>query len=412
MLLRHTIKTAFTGLKTNRSRSALTILGIVIGITAIMLVMSVGAGAEQLILNEVKSFGGETIVVEPGREPSGPSDFVEIFTDSLKERDMEAIKRPANVRFLKDVEPAVVQVATVSYENETKRATVRGGADIFFKMLDLKLASGSLYTADDIRERASVAVIGAQIKDDLFGQTDPVGKKVKIKNRSFKVIGVLESRGAGGFIDADNLIMAPYTTVQEYLLGINHYHAIVARATDETVVPQVVRDIEATLRETHGIIDPDKDDFHVTTQEDIVKRIGSISLILSALLVSVAAISLVVGGIGIMNIMLVSVTERTSEIGLRKALGATDKDIMRQFLSEAVMLTAVGGLVGIALGTLLALFAAFILSNFVGLNWHFAFPLQAAFLGLGVSAAIGLGFGLYPAKQAAKKSPIEALRYE
>ena len=312
MTIKHTLKTAITGLKTNRSRSALTILGIVIGIAAIMLVMSVGQGAEQLILNEVKSFGPETIIIEPGREPSGPSDFVEIFTDSLKERDIVALKKPANVRGLLELEPAVVQVATVSYANETKRATVRGGADLILRVFDLKLDKGNFYTDEDIRQRASVAVLGSKVKEDLFGQTDPVGKKVKIKNRSFKVIGTLAARGSGGFINTDDMVLAPYTTVQEYLLGINHFNAIIVRTQDQTIVPQVVRDIKATLREVHGITDPDKDDFHVMTQEDIIKRIGSISLILSVLLVSVATISLVVGGIGILNIMLVSVTERTS----------------------------------------------------------------------------------------------------
>ena len=412
MLLKHIIKTAFTGLKTNRSRSALTILGIVIGITAIMLVMSVGQGAEQLILNEVRSLGSETIIIEPGREPKGPTDFVEIFTDSLKARDVEALQKEANVQALAGLEPVVFQSITMSFENETRRAIVRGGTDFLLKILDLQLASGSFLTAEDVKQRANVVVLGSEVAKDLFGSRPAVGNKIKIKGRIFRVVGVLAPRGPAAFFDADNIAMVPYTTAQQYLIGKNYYNAIIVQAASEAAVPQVVRDIEATLRETHGITDPEKDDFHVTTQEDIVERIGLISLVLSMLLVSVAAISLVVGGIGIMNIMLVSVTERTSEIGLRKALGATDKDVMCQFLAEAVMLTAIGGVVGIALGTLLSLIAAFILSNFVGLNWYFVFPLQAALLGLAVSAAIGLGFGLYPAKQAAKKSPIEALRYE
>ena len=204
----------------------------------------------------------------------------------------------------------------------------------------------------------------------------------------------------------------PYTTAQLYLLGIDYFHEIIVKAESQEAVLRTVRDIELTLRENHGITDPEDDDFFVTTQEGIVEQVQIIIGSLTAFLSSVVAIALVVGGIGVMNIMLVSVTERTREIGLRKAVGATEGDILSQFLFEAVILTVVGGIIGIILGTGLSFLASFVLTAILGVTWIFVFPITAALLGLFVSGLVGLVFGLYPARQAARKSPIEALRYE
>ena len=213
-------------------------------------------------------------------------------------------------------------------------------------------------------------------------------------------------------LDVDNTIITPYTTAQKYLSGMKYYHEIIIKAKSEEVVPQTVKDIEITLRDLHNITDPAKDDFHVITQEDIAQRVGTVTSILTVFLAAIAAISLVVGGIGIMNIMLVSVTERTREIGLRKALGATTKNILIQFLLESVILTCLGGVIGIALGVFFSFVASLILTKVVGTGWQFAVSIKAIALGLGVSAFVGLLFGLYPSSQASKKSPIEALRYE
>lgn len=412
MKLFNTIKISLSGVLTNRSRSLLTILGIVIGITAVILVMSVGQGAEALILNEVRGLGTKTIIVEPGKEPSGPSDFIEVFTDTLRRRDLESLRQKAKVPDLVEAEPVVFQVVSVSYGSEARRATLRGGTDLMARILNLYPREGELYSAEQIKSKASVAVIGAEVKDDLFGLNVAIGKKIKIKNKQFTVIGVLPNKGQSAFFDVDNAVLIPYTTAQEYILGIDYFNAIVVEAASEDKVEQVKRDITLTLRENHGITDPDKDDFHVTTQADIVQRIGVISTVLSVLLSSIAAISLVVGGVGIMNIMLVVVTERTREIGLRKAVGARNSDILSQFLLEAVILTLSGGLAGIIGGTLLSLAASLILSRVVNLAWQFTFPFFAALLGLSVAAAVGLIFGLYPAYIASRKSPIEALRWE
>ena len=412
MLFKPAFSTAFSGLKTQPSRSLLTVLGIVIGISAIIMVMALGRGARDLILKQIRGLGAQTIDIEPGSEPKGPSDFAQFFTDSLTARDVAALQNSGNVQGLTHVAPGVARAMSVSYESESARVTVMGGAEFTAQVLDMTLAAGAFFTEEDIRQRASLAVIGDKVKNDLFGASDALGERIKIKGKSFRVVGVAAPKGQAAIFNVDETAIVPYTTAQEYLLGINYFNFIFARAESEDLVPRAVKQIAATLREQHGIADSAKDDFHIHTQADAIERVKTVTGVLTALISAVAGISLVVGGIGIMNIMLVSVTERTREIGLRKALGATNKDILQQFLFEAVMLTASGGLIGVALGAALSLAASLVLTRVVSIAWNFIFPLAAAGLGLAVSAAIGLVFGLYPARQAAKKSPIEALRYE
>ncbi|MEK7506264.1 MAG: FtsX-like permease family protein [Patescibacteria group bacterium] len=226
------------------------------------------------------------------------------------------------------------------------------------------------------------------------------------------IIGILPKKGQSSFINFDEVAFIPYTTGQQYVFGIKHFNRIVVEADTESAVAQTVEDVKVTLRNSHNIDNPDKDDFFIETQAEAVQMVSTITNVLTLFLAAVAAISLLVGGIGIMNIMLVSVTERTREIGLRKALGATEKDILVQFLLESVILTAVGGAIGIALGASLSFLISIVLSNVLAVNWAFTFPVGAAALGLGVAAFVGLVFGIYPARQASKKSPIEALRYE
>ncbi len=412
MTLKHTFTTALTGLRTHRSRSLLTILGIVIGITAIILVVSIGAGAENLILAEVEGLGSRTIAVIPGREPRGPSDFAQLFSDSLKERDLAALKRRENVPTLTRVMPVVFGAEAASSGSETYRLTVLGATEAARDLFDVAPDEGEFFTEDDVKSRADVVVIGAKVKDELFGSDVALGGKVKIRNRSLRVIGVLPRKGQVSFFNFDEMALVPYTTAQQYIFGIKHFHRLIVEASSEDVLKATVRDVEATLRDSHNITDPERDDFFVDTPEDLAERLSAITNILTIFLASIAAISLVVGGIGIMNIMLVSVTERTREIGLRKAMGATPANILRQFLLESVLLTAAGGIIGIALGAGLSFLASIALTRLAGLNWTFTFPLDAALLGLGVATLTGLVFGLYPARKAARKDPIEALRYE
>ncbi|MEO8638236.1 MAG: ABC transporter permease [Candidatus Taylorbacteria bacterium] len=412
MTYKHIFKTSLRGLSTNRSRSLLTILGIVIGITAIILVVALGKGAQTLILDQVQGLGTQTIAIIPGREPSGPSDVSSLYSDSLKPRDVTYLKNKTNAPGIKDVMPVVFGADSASYGSNTYQVNIFGATELMAGMFDLHPVGGAFFSQDDVLGRADVVVIGSKIADHLFDAEDPVGKKIKIKGRNFQVVAVLPPTGGGSLFNFDDMALMPYTTAQYYLLGIKYFNRIIVEANADEDVDIVAHDVVLTLRESHDITDPAKDDFFVQTQQDLAKRLSTITSALTWFLVAVASIALFVGGVGIMNIMLVAVTERTREIGLRKALGATNRDILSQFLLEAVLLTAIGGLVGIILGALLAFVIAIALSAGLHINWQFVFPWGGAALGFGVSTLIGLVFGLYPARSASKKSPMEALRYE
>jgi len=414
MKIKHLYKTSLVGLRTNKVRSLLTVLGIVIGISSIILIFSIGKGAENLILDQLGGMGVETIVIRPGQEPKGPSDFAEsLFQDSLTTKDLEALKRKENVPHLSQIAPAVIVPGNVSYQGETFKSFNFGwSAELMQEMYGAGLESGNIFGEREIRNKSSVAIIGSDVKKEFFPYDNPVGKNIKIKDKNFKIVGVLAPRGSISGFNIDELVVVPYSTAQKYLLGIDHYHEIILKADSSENVDITVHDIEETLREMHNITDPEKDDFFIVTQKGMVNQIGIILSVLTIFLSAVVGIALVVGGVGVMNIMLVSVTERTKEVGLRKAIGATNKDIMLQFLFEAIILTLLGGILGVAVGALLSLLTAIILSNFAGLDWSFSFSFSAAILGVFVSGLIGIVFGIYPAKKASEKSPIEALRYE
>ena len=377
-----------------------------------MLVVSLGAGAQNLILGQVQGLGTNTIAVIPGREPTGPSDVSALYSDSLKIKDVTALQNKANVPDLKVIMPTVFGAGTAAYQSNVYQVTIFGATEYLAQIFDLKTNNGDFFTADDVLSRGDGVVIGSKVVDNLFGNDDPIGQKINVKGKSFKVIGTLPPTGGGSLFNFDAMVLMPYTTAQDYLLGIKYFNRVIIQTYTDAQVPATAQDITKTLEDSHNITDSTKDDFTVQTQQDLANRLSTITSALTWFLVAVASIALFVGGVGIMNIMLVSVTERTREIGLRKALGATDKDILTQFLLEAVLLTAIGGLVGIILGSGLSFLIAIGLSKGLGVNWQFVFPWSGAAMGLIVSAVIGLVFGGYPASQASKKSPIEALRYE
>jgi putative ABC transport system permease protein len=412
MNIRHSFKTSLRSLAVNRSRSSLTILGIVIGITAIILVMSLGQGAQNLILQQVQGIGSKTIAIIPGGTITSPSDVAAtLINNSLTINDLNALQQKSNVPTLSAITPILFGSKTASYGDQTYALTLYGVAPSMQEIMDISPAEGNFFTDSDITDLSQVAVIGSKVQQSLFGDQPAVGKRIKIGNNTFIIIGTLAPNGASAFVNFDEAALIPWSTMQNYVLGIKYFNRLIAEADSIPDIDRTVSDISATLRSDHGITDPSKDDFTVQTQAALANSISLITTAFTLFLLAVAGISLVVGGVGIMNIMLVSVTERTREIGLRKAIGATDRDIMVQFLLEAVLLTGIGGAIGIILGSLISFLIGLIIIHF-GINWQFSFPYMAAIIGLATSAIIGLVFGIYPARQASKKSPIEALRYE
>ena len=412
MRISYIFKTASNGLLINKSRSVLTILGIVIGITAIILIMSLGEGAQNLILGQMQSMGSKTIAVVPGKMSGGISGMMATMSDSLKIKDYEDLKNKSNVPYADKIMPIVFGSESITYGAEIYKSTIFGVTSFFAKIWDVYPEEGRIFTDEEVSGYADVVIIGSKIKSELFGNSDALNEKIKIKGRNFRIIGILGQKGQSSFVSFDDAAIIPFTTAQQYILGIKYFNRIIIEANSETNIDKTAEDITATLRNNHNITDPEKDDFTVQTQAEAMDMVGTITNVLTLFLAAVAAISLLVGGVGIMNIMLVSVTERTKEIGLRKALGATDRDILTHFLLEATILTSIGGFIGIILGLSLSFIISTILIIYFNLAWTFSFPILAIFLGLAVSTITGLGFGLYPAKQASKKSPIEALRYE
>jgi len=403
---------AYRELGRNSLRTIFTILGIVVGIAAVIIVVSLGGGAQKAIIDELSGFSSQTILVGAGKEPKGPSDIFQLLTNTLKEPELKALSDSNRVPNVDIITPAIFQVETAEYKGETERGTMLGANEGIFEIFQTAPAEGRTFSKPEVDNRASVVVIGANIREELFGPSDAVGEYIKINDRLFEVIGVLPPIGNILIFNADEFLTIPYTTVQDYVLGAKNYHRIILHAETVEIVPTVVRDIETTLRELHNISDPSRDDFFVDTQDDAVLRVGTITSIFNSVFLAIASISLLVGGIGIMNIMLVSVTERTREIGILKAIGATHKDILSQFLLEAILITLAGGIMGISVGGLLSYLGVQAFNKIAGQNLDFFFSLQAVLAGITISIITGIIFGLYPAFKASKKDPIEALRYE
>ena len=416
MLYSDAFKTATHALTRSKTRTSLTMLGIIIGIASVIILMSIGQSAQNLILGQVQGIGSNLVIIIPGA-PTGkgfspPASAQGIIITTLQQRDVDALMREPSIR---GVAAEVRGQAEAVYGNNNKTVSYQGVTDQFFSVRNMAVGKGRTLSSVDIDSGSRVAVIGPSLAETLFGTTqDPLNKTIRVKNISFRVVGILSKGGPGAFgVDQGNLVIIPISVAQKQMLGIAYFNDIMTAADPDYEVAFVKSRIASVLRQNHGITESGKDDFNVQTQEDILSLLGNVTSILTLFLAAIASISLVVGGIGIMNIMLVAVTERTREIGLRKAVGATDADILQQFLIESVLLTMVGGAIGIAAGAGvvgLVYFAA--TTFFASIGWVFAFPLSAVLLGVGVSTAAGLLFGIYPARQAARKNPIDALRYE
>lgn len=414
MRIFNTVEIAYQGLRSKPSRTFLTLLGVSIGVSAVVIIASLGAGTQTLITSEISGLGADIIVVQPGAEPESFADFTSVlFSQSLDQDDIDAILRKKNVPHAISASPLVMVAGLVSYGNETYTPQIMGAeASAYSEVFNLYPEEGVMYGDMEIEEKAAVAVIGYKVNVELFGQTSGLGKRITIKDKKFKVVGVLPKSGQVAFTDVDTLVLIPYTTAQTYLTGTSHFNEFLVRVDDPDNVSRTERDIELTLRELHDIEPGEENDFTIRTPASLMEQVSTILLSLTIFLTAVVAIALVVGGIGIMNMMLVSVTERTREIGLRKAIGATDKDILFQFLIEAIMLTCMGGVVGIVVGAGVAYSAGVAVVRFTDLDWTFQLPWTVSFGALLFSIIIGLIFGIYPARKASKKSPMEALRYE
>jgi putative ABC transport system permease protein len=409
------VKNSFSNLKSNKSRSALTILGIVIGITAVIMMISIGGGAQNLILGQVASFGSNNLFVEPGAETTnGVQALQEQLTiKTLKIKDLEDIQKNSNVS---RVAPLVLGVDRIVYNDKNEKVTFYGTTSNFFDIMNGEFALGHNFLETNPNVISRDIILGYKIKKDLFGDQDPIGKIVRIQKTNFRVIGILAEKGTQLFLNLDEYVYVPVASAQKLLLGIDFLRNIVVQLKDENKIDETTFDLRLILRQNHHIYNPSddlsKDDFKIASQKQAVNILGQVTSIFTIFLSSVAAIALIVGGIGIMNIMLVSVTERTKEIGLRKAVGAKSKDILYQFLSEAITLTLLGGIIGIILGVGLSLLTGLVLGKVLNLNWGFFISFPAILLGFSVSTIIGLVFGIYPSQKASRLDPIQALRYE
>ncbi len=415
MNLFEALRMAANGLLANRLRSSLTMLGILIGVSAVILLVAVGNGASVQINNQIQSLGANVIYVYPSNARGAGGVSQGFGTgQTLSQADVDAINNRQNAPDVVAAIPISQTGGQITFGNQNYFAPTTGTTPEFPQVRDYQLAEGSFFTQDDLNARHRVVVIGQTVVDNLFGSTDPIGQTIKISRQSFRVIGVFAAKGGTGFGSQDNVVVAPITTVWAYLTGARGkvISQIVASASSASAVSSAETEITQVLMNQHQISDAAQADFQLQSQQDILNQATSIATALTLVLGAIAGISLVVGGIGIMNIMLVTVTERTREIGIRKAIGARRRDILTQFLIEAMVLSGLGGALGIAIGAVIAAEATRIPAV---ASSSFPTPvvsIPSVVLAFVVSVAIGLFFGIYPANRAARLHPIEALRYE
>jgi len=405
MIISDLFEETYSALLVNKARSGLTILGIVIGIGSVIAMISIGQGASGRIQASIEGLGSNLLTVMPGvvQPGRGVVSSGRGSAQTLNNEDVEVLAQISGALYVAPELSRRFQI--VSSNGNNTNSTVIGTVPEYVFAKNIAVANGSFFTENQLRSMGRVAILGATVAQDLFGGMEPVGQNIRINRVNFRVIGVTESKGSAGFFNPDDTAYIPLTTMQKVLAGADFLSTISISVEDKDLMPQVQEEATFVLASKHRV-DPQSPDFSIISQADILGTLTQVTDTFTIFLAAVAGISLVVGGIGIMNMMLTTVTERTREIGLRKAIGAKSKDINRQFLAEAILLTFVGGGMGVLIGWTIS----FSVSQFAGIATSVS--LSSILLAFGVSAAIGIVFGYYPARRASKLNPIEALRYE
>ena len=405
MLFKESFAMALTSLMANKMRTLLTMLGIIIGVGAVIAMVSIGMGVRSNVTSSIASLGSNMLIVSPGSSNRGGVRGAAGSMQTLKYDDAKAIE--SKVKNIDYVSPAVSTSSQLVNGSNNWNSSVQGVTPEFLAIRSLEIDYGSFITKNDLDKRQRVCVIGTTVASNLFENENPVGKTIRIKNQPFKVVGLLKSKGQSSMgQDQDDMVYIPLTTAQERVMGITYVQSINVQVSDPDKMDQVQEQIEQLLRSRHHITNGKDDDFHVRNLTSLMETVSQSTAMLTLLLGSIAGISLLVGGIGIMNIMMVSVTERTREIGIRKALGATFMNIMTQFLIESMVIGIIGGIIGIGVGCAASEIIARVAGFTTVITWA---PILVSFL---FSVGIGLFFGIYPARKAARLDPIEALRYE
>lgn len=407
MNISNLFKIAFRAIAANKLRSFLTMLGIIIGVASVIAMMAIGQGSKKSIQANIAEMGSNMIMIRPGQD-KGPGGAQQDASDmqTLKLKDYETLKEQS--KYLSAISPSVNASGQFINGNNNTPSTIYGISPDYMEIRQLKIEDGEMFTDEDIKTSAKVCVIGKTVADNLFTNgEDPVGKVIRYNKIPFRIVGVLKAKGYNSFgMDQDDMVLAPYTTVMKRILSVTYLQGINASAITEDMTDLAIDDITSILRESHKLKGSDEDNFSIRSQQEMAEMMNSTSDTMTILLLVVACISLIVGGIGIMNIMYVSVTERTKEIGLRMSVGARGIDILNQFLIESVLLSVTGGIIGVICG----------LGAAVGINVFAHWPIQiqpwSVLLSFAVCSATGIFFGWYPAKKAASLDPIEAIRYE
>ncbi len=407
MNISNLFKIALRAIAANKLRSFLTMLGIIIGVASVIAMLAIGQGSKKSIQANISEMGSNMIMIRPGQDkgPGGArQDASEMQT--LKLKDYETLKEDS--KYLAAISPSVNSSGQFIFGNNNTPSTLYGISPEYLEIRQLKVQDGEMFSDDDIKSSAKVCLIGKTVADNLFTNgEDPVGQVIRFNKIPFRVVGVLKSKGYNSFgMDQDDMVLAPYTTVMKRILSVTYLEGINASAVTEDMTDLAISEVTTLLRENHKLKTSDEDDFTIRSQQEMAEMMNSTSDTMTILLLVVACISLIVGGIGIMNIMYVSVTERTKEIGLRMSVGARGIDILSQFLIESILLSVTGGLIGVVVG----------IGAAVGINVFAHWPIQiqpwSVLLSFAVCSATGIFFGWYPAKKAARLDPIEAIRYE